>query len=113
METDLNYIQARIRALESRPYLTEGDEGELDELQERLKRYLVGKPPKEKEKEKTTTAPIWNQPRPELHSKKGKKLNKYQIFISECRRGYGGFDGEGKKGFEECVDMWREVGKKK
>lgn len=109
-ETDLKYIEARVRVLESKPYLSSQDQTELDELQKRLKKYMS--PSAKKTEEEDMRAPIWNQPRPVLHGKKGKKLNKYQIFISECRRGYGQFDGEGKKGFEECVEAWRQVKQK-
>lgn len=95
--------------LESKPYLSGQDEEELDGLQKRLKKFMS--PAAKETKEKEVPAPMWDQPRPVLHGKKGKKLNKYQIFISECRRGYGQFDGEGKKGFEDCVEAWREVKK--
>ena len=110
MESDLKYIEARIRVLESKHYLSGQDEEELDDLQKSLKKYMS--PTAKETEEKEVPAPLWNQPRPVLHSKKGKKLNKYQIFISECRRGYGQFDGEGKKGFEDCVEAWRQVKQK-
>ena len=44
-------------------------------------------------------------------TKAGGKMSPYQVHVGDCRAGKGKYDGQGTKGFEQCVEIWNNLKK--
>ena len=123
MDPNLFHIRKRIRELSKRLPLSAEEEDELDQMQAEVRRAQKPAPaelsvrdsagPSVSLAQGTNVAFPDNDPPARRKPKGKKKLGKYQQHIKECRLGSGEFDGQGRKGFNECVDMWREIKRRK
>ena len=123
-QSSLDALRRQIRVLAARPNLTTQEQSELGEIEQKLRYFGTRKrtqPTAVNSLRYTvpagTKVPFFDMP-PEgrgnrKRKTKGKKLNKYQHHIKECRLGQGDYDGQGKREFDECVGLWREIKKKR
>ncbi len=122
-QSSLDALRRRIRVLATRPNLTTQEQSELGEIEQKLRYFgtrkrTVSQTTPVDSVPAGTKVPFFDMP-PEGKRKtrkrgsKGKKLNKYQTHIKECRLGQGDYDGQGKREFGECVGLWREIKKKR
>lgn len=44
-------------------------------------------------------------------TKSGGAMSPYQVHVADCRAGKGKFNGQGTKGFDQCVEIWNNLKK--
>ena len=122
-QNSLETLTHRIRVLSAKPNLTGQEKSELGEIERQLRYFGKGKRPTPQQtdvsSEPTEDVPFFDMPpsggkkKKNPKTRKGKRLNQYQQHIKECRLGKGDYDGQGKRDFNECVGLWRDIKKKR
>jgi len=118
-QSSLETLRHRIRELAARPRLTTQEQSELGEIERQLRyfgtrKHIAAQPTSVGSVPVGAEVPFFDMPpkgrgNTPKRKTKGKKLNEYQQHIKECRLGKGGYDGQGKREFDECVGLWREI----
>ena len=124
-QSNLETLTRRIRELSAKANLTTQEQSELGEIERNLRYFGARKHTSSQPTAVDSTpveadVPYFDMP-PEGRKRqnspkrkgKGKRLNKYQNHIKECRLGQGDYDGQGKRDFNECVALWREIKRKR
>ena len=106
MESKTERIK-RIRSEISRLSKSGYDLDQITQLREELQNLKVKTPVSVKHVEVTDT----DKKKKSRKTKSGGKMSPYQVHVADCRAGKGKFDGQGTKGFDQCVEIWNNLKK--
>lgn len=117
----LSAIQKRILELTAKRGYDQNVSDELVNLRNELRGMVQSKKDTEQKdnlRGSRETVPTWEsapvKERPvKKKSRKKKKpkrrLNRYQKHMSECLKGTGKYDGDGRRDFNECIYVWHNI----
>jgi hypothetical protein len=106
MESKTERIK-RIRSEISRLSRTGYDVDQITQLREELHGLKVKTPVSAKHVEVTDS----DKKKKGRKTKAGGKMSPYQVHVADCRAGKNKFEGQGTKGFDQCVEIWNNLKK--
>lgn len=108
MESKTERIK-RIRSEITRLNQSGYDMDQISQLREELQGLMIKTPVSSKPVEVDDD----NKKKKGRKTKSGGKMSSYQLHVADCRAGKGTFDGQGTKGFDQCVSIWNNLKKNK